>query len=258
MRTSAAPSASLDSGSSGSPTGSTTSRVSEDATTLRIPATATIEDLRESPIVGRHLPELVAALDLFGSAPIRHRATVGGNLVTASPIGDLTCLLMALDATLVLRDGPTQRTLPLRELYTGYKQLAKGPTELVEAVVVPKPGPHTRVSYEKVSRRRHLDIASVNSTMVADVQGDTLSGVSISAGGVGPTMLLLRATAAALEGRPLDARTVAEALRLAQTEIAPISDVRGSAAYKRLLLRQLIAAHLDRLVPGVVTASVLP
>jgi xanthine dehydrogenase small subunit len=165
---------------------------------------------------------------------------------------------MALDATLVLRGGPSQRTLPLRELYTGYKQLAKDPAELVEAVVVPKPGPQARVSYEKVSRRRHLDIASVNSTMVANVEGDTLSAVSISAGGVGPTMLLLRATAAALEGRPLDARAVTEALRLAQTEIAPISDVRGSAAYKRLLLRQLIAAHLDRLVPGVVTASVLP
>ena len=233
-------------------------RLSEDATTLQIPATATIEDLRESPIVRRHLPELVAALDLFGSAPIRHRATVGGNLVTASPIGDLTCLLMALDATLVLRDGPTQRTLPLRSLYTGYKELAKGPAELVESVVVRKPGLHTRVSYEKVSRRRHLDIASVNSTMVADVQGGALSSVSISAGGVGPTMLLLRATAAALEGRPLDEGTVATALQAAQAEIAPISDVRGSAAYKRLLLRQLIAAHLDRLVPGVVTASVLP
>ena len=232
--------------------------VTEDATTLRIPATASIEHLRESPIVRRRLPELVAALDLFGSAPIRHRATVGGNLVTASPIGDLTCLLMALDATLVLRGGPSRRTLPLRELYTGYKQLAKDPAELVEAVVVPKPGPQARVSYEKVSRRRHLDIASVNSTMVANVEGHTLSAVSISAGGVGPTMLLLRATAAALEGRPLDARAVTEALRLAQTEIAPISDVRGSAAYKRLLLRQLIAAHLDRLVPGVVTASVLP
>jgi xanthine dehydrogenase small subunit len=233
-------------------------RVSEDATALWIPATATIEDLRESPIVRRHLPELVAALELFGSAPIRHRATVGGNLVTASPIGDLTCLLMALDATVVLRDGPSQRTLPLRSLYTGYKQLAKRPSELVESVVVRKPGPHTRVSYEKVSRRRHLDIASVNSTMVAEVQGDALSGVSISAGGVGPTMLLLRAAAAALEGRRLDEGAVAAALQAAQTEIAPISDVRGSAAYKRLLLRQLIAAHLDRLVPGVVTASVLP
>jgi xanthine dehydrogenase small subunit len=233
-------------------------RVSEDAITLRIPAAATIEDLRESPIVRRHLPELVVALELFGSVPIRHRATVGGNLVTASPIGDLTCLLMALDATLVLRAGPTERMVPLRSLYTGYKELAKGPAELVESVVVPKPGPQTRVSYEKVSRRRHLDIASVNSTMVANVEGDTLSAVSISAGGVGPTMLLLRATAAALEGRPLDEGTVAAALQAAQAEIAPISDVRGSAAYKRLLLRQLIAAHLDRLVPGVVTASVLP
>ena len=71
-------------------------------------------------------------------------------------------------------------------------------------------------------------------------------------------MLLLRATAAALEGRPLDAAHGHGGAAAAQTEIAPISDVRGSAAYKRLLLRQLIAAHLDRLVPGIVTASVLP
>ena len=135
--------------------------MSEDATTLRIPATATMEDLRESPIVGRHLPELVSALDLFGSAPIRHRATVGGNLVTASPIGDLTCLLMALDAVLVLRDGAARRTLPLRDLYTGYKQLAKDPSragrggpraearpahaaELREGVPPPAPGRRRR------------------------------------------------------------------------------------------------------------------
>jgi xanthine dehydrogenase small subunit len=226
-------------------------------THLNIPGTTTVEDFRRSPIVARYFPSLAGDLLLFGSTPIRGRATIAGNLANASPIGDMTCLLMAMDATLTLRDGDDVRTLPLRKLYTGYKQLDKKRTELITSIALPTPTADSHLSYEKVSRRQHLDIASVNSTMMFELRGGRMANVGISAGGVGPVMMHLTHTSEYFNGKVMDGACFAEAAAIASREISPISDARGSAAYKRLLLRQLLAAHVMKYFPGVVTKEAL-
>ena len=218
--------------------------------TCRIGAATPTEDLGESPLLRGFFPELPEFWRLISSQPIRHRATLAGNLVNASPIGDLTVFFLALDATLTLRAGRTRRELPLREFFRGYKRLDLAPGESVEALAFEVPGRDDRLTFEKVSRRTHLDIASVNSALGARVQGDTLVRARLSAGGVAPIPLRLARTEAYLTGRRIDPTVVTTAMAMAREEIAPISDVRGSAEYKRELLGRLVAAHLLRLFPA--------
>ena len=206
-------------------------------------------ELEDSPQFGEVLPGIAEHLKLAASRPIRHRATVGGNIINASPIGDLTILLLALDAEVSLAAGPALRSVRLRDFFRGYKQLDKRPDEIVTHVSFPVPPPAAVFGFEKVSRRRHLDIASVNSAMLAVREQDRLTSIHLSAGGVGPVPLYLTNAVRILAGNPLTATTVRAALEAAAAEIAPISDVRGSAAYKRLLLRHLLVAHLLKLAP---------
>jgi xanthine dehydrogenase small subunit len=128
------------------------------------------------------------------------------------------------------------------------------PGELVTAIRFPVVAPPTRVSFEKVSKRRFLDIASVNTAARLTVEDGVVTGARISVGGVAPVPLFAAETSRGLVGRTLDATTVKDALDLLDGELSPISDVRGSAAYKRLLARNLVAAHFlegwpDRVSP---------
>lgn len=206
-------------------------------------ASATVTELSESPIMQQCFPRLAEYIKLVSSTPIRNIATVGGNLINASPIGDLTIFLLALDALLVFSHGEQKRQLPLRELYKGYKTLDKQPNEQLETISFELPGANTYFNFEKVSKRTNLDIASVNSAICLTMQGDIIQDARISAGGVAPVPKLLDKTNAFLKNKPVNDPTIDEAISIAQSEIAPISDARGTAEYKRLLLGQLIKAH---------------
>lgn len=217
---------------------------------LRIGALTTFEDLVESPEMGRVVPRIGEFMHLVASWQIRNRSTVGGNLVNASPIGDVTILLLAMGAEAVLESAAGPRTLPLRELYLGYKELAMEPGEMLTELRIDADGERDSarrdiVDFEKVSKRRTLDIASVNTAMRIRLgPDDVVERCGLAAGGVAPVPLFLQATSDAVEGRRLDRETVDLALRTVQEEISPISDVRGSVRYKRLLVRNLLVAHL--------------
>ncbi len=208
-----------------------------------IGASATVTELSESPVMQQYFPRLQEYIKLVSSTPIRNIATVGGNLINASPIGDLTIFLLALDATLLFSNGEQKRELPLRQLYKGYKTLDKQAGEQLESISFELPGADTFFHFEKVSKRTNLDIASVNSAICITMQGDTIQDIRISAGGVAPIPKLLDRTNDLLKGKTVNDSTIAEAIAIAQTDISPISDARGTADYKRLLLSQLIKAH---------------
>ncbi len=222
---------------------------------LRVGALVTFEEFAEHAEVRRRIPEIARYMFLIASLQIRHRATLGGNVVNASPIGDMTVLLLALDAQLVLQNGDSHRVVPMRTFYRGYKVLDKQPGEVLTEIRIPEPEGETRVNWEKVSKRKCLDIASVNSAIQIRVQGGTIAGVRLAVGGVAPVPLALEHTREALLGRTIEPATVERALAAAQREIAPISDVRGSADYKRLLTHQLMIAHFTRLFPQAFAAE---
>jgi len=223
------------------------SRIWADNGSLYLSATTTAEDLKRSQVVKGVIGGIDRFMDLVCSEPVREQATVGGNIVNASPIGDMTLMLLALDAELGLRGPHSGRTVPLREFFKGYKQRDLDRDEIIEWIRFDARHRSALFNFEKVCKRRHLDIASVNSAACLHVADDRITEAHISAGGVAPVPLRLARTSDFLSGKPVSATTAVEAANIAVTEIAPISDVRGSAQYKRLLLRQLILAHFHAL-----------
>lgn len=217
--------------------------------TCEMGAGATVTDIAESIVFTDHFPNLKKYIRLISSTQIRNMATVGGNFTNASPIGDLTIFFLALDAQLTLTNGTVKRNITLRNFYKGYKVLDKLPGEFIEKISFDLPAKEGLFNFEKVSKRTCLDIASVNSAINLIMNGDIISAAGLSAGGVGPTPAYLSKSSKFLKGKQATADTVQELIEIAQTEITPISDTRGTAAYKRLLLSQLIKAHFLTLFP---------
>ncbi len=216
--------------------------------TVRLSATVTAEDLKRSEVLREVLGDITPFVDLICSQPIRQRATIAGNFVNASPIGDMTIMFLALNADLVLSGPERRRTLPLRELYLEYKKLDLGEREIVETVRFAADRRAGRFNFEKVSKRTYLDIASVNSAAWLRMDGPRIVEACLSAGGVAPIPLRLSKTEAWLTGRDATVETARAAATVAASEVSPITDVRGSADYKRLLLHQLVLAHFHELL----------
>ncbi|RYU77641.1 FAD binding domain-containing protein [Hymenobacter persicinus] len=213
-------------------------------------AAATAENLRDSALMNALFPRLYDHLKLVSSTPIRNMGTVAGNFVNASPIGDLTIFFLALDARITLETAARQRReIQLRDLYRGYKTLTKEADEQLVEISFEAPAPTDFFNFEKVSKRTHLDIASVNSAAWVRAENGVVQQARLSAGGVGPTPLFLTKTAEFLVGKAISADTLTAANEVMQTEISPIGDARGTAEYKRLLLRQLLFAHFLRFAP---------
>ncbi len=231
-------------------TGIIPSSIKEKSGKCIIGAGASVSNLIESPEINEYFPEMKKQLMLFGSLPIRNRATVGGNIVNASPIGDITSILLALNAELRIKDGKSFRRVDLRKFYKGYKKLNLKKSELLYEISFNLPARNFYFNFEKVSQRTYLDIASVNSSIYIETNSNKIVKIHLSAGGVAPVPLYLKEVCKFLTGKEINAAIIANACKIAESEISPISDVRGSAEYKRLLLRQLIFAHFIKLFPG--------
>ena len=208
-----------------------------------IGAGATISEVMNSTLLKHTLPDLQKDLKYFGSMQIRNRGTVGGNIINASPIGDLTNILLALNAKLHLVKEGYKREVLLRNFYKGYKTLDKDKDELLEEVSFKLPSMNAFFSYEKVARRTYLDIASVNSSILIEHNNYVIYNINISAGGVAPYPLYLSKTAEYFHGKELTNSVIKTGIEIALSEISPISDARGSAEYKTILFRQLLLAH---------------
>jgi xanthine dehydrogenase small subunit len=233
--------------------------IRDTGTHIEIGASATVTDLLESPLMNEIFPDLYKHLKLVSSTPIRNMATLAGNFVNASPIGDMTVWFLALDAEIDLCKSPRvskgdSRTLALKDFYLGYKQLAKQPEEIITAVRFRKSTDDFRFNFEKVCKRTYLDIATVNTAISIRSEPPAVAGgltrilsAHMAAGGVAPIPLYLNETSAFLVGKEINEETIELANEKMQSEIAPISDVRGTEQYKRLLLRQLFRAHFAEL-----------
>lgn len=214
-----------------------------------IDATSTVTDIFESGFFQKYFPVTKEFTKLFGSTPIRNNATLGGNINNASPIGDMTAFFLALDAELVLSNDNESREVSLKDFYIGYKRTVKKPDEFVKSLKFKIPAGQYYFNFEKVSKRTYLDIASVNTALFLQMNEDKISKINISAGGVFETPKFLSMTSEFLTGKNIDTFVIGEALDIADSEISPISDARGSDVYKRLLLKRLMWAHFIKLFP---------
>lgn len=219
--------------------------------TYHIGAATTISQIWEHPQWQKDFPKLHEMLRLVASLPIRNMATLAGNFVNASPIGDMSIFFLALGARLQLLHPPqnTTREIPLEDFFLDYKKTALQKGELIQSLSCPRPDAHTHFSFEKVSKRTYLDIASVNSALKINIKNQHITEARLATGGVKAIPLFCKKTSDFLKGKELCSKTLQQATEVLQDEIAPISDVRGSASYKRLLAQQLFFAHFIKLFP---------
>lgn len=210
-----------------------------------IGAAVTLTAFSESKLIQGFFPDLHKYIKLISSTPIRNMATMAGNIVNASPIGDMSIFFLALDSELVLNKNGITRTIKLKDFYKGYKQIDKEADEIIEKIIFTPPQ-NMHFNFEKVSKRIHLDIASVNSACQVQLSNDgIIEAIHLSAGGVAPFPKYLKDTVAFLKGKQINTENLKAAVEIMNAEIAPISDARGTKEYKRLLLRQLFLAHFQ-------------
>ena len=180
---------------------------------------------------------------LFASPLIRNRATLGGNLATASPIGDTAPMLLAFDATLEILGPLGRRNLPLASFFRGYRQTALAGNEIITAVEIPKPLPQFP-RFFKIAKRRLDDISTVAGCIAVKVDHrNVVEHARFAFGGVAPTPLrALEAEDAAL-GRPWELDTVKRVQEVLASTLHPITDHRGSAAYRAALAQTMIERY---------------
>ncbi len=218
---------------------------------LRMGALTTCADLLGSDLARARADVLVDAAAEVGAVQIQNRATVGGNLGTASPAADLNPVLLALGATVRLRSASGSRDLPVEEFLTGYRATARRPDELIESIAIPARPAGERRRFRKVGTRRAQSISKVVVALAATLADGRFTAVRAAAGSVAPTAVLLPSLAAELVGQPPDeARLDAAARRAARDDAAPIDDVRSTAAYRRLVLQRVLRTELGALAAG--------
>ena len=217
---------------------------------IQVGSLTTFEEFAAHPEITDIIPDIEKYMFLIASWQIRTRATLGGNIINASPIGDMTILLMALDSRLVLQNGTGSRKVPLTSFYKGYKQLDKTDSEILTEILIPSFSPDTKIHFEKISKRKCLDIASVNLALKIVEKNNFIENICMAAGGVAPVPLYLEKTCKFLKEQTISKDLLSDAIALIQEEISPITDIRGSKDYKRLLIHQLVIKSFVNLFPN--------
>jgi carbon-monoxide dehydrogenase medium subunit len=220
--------------------------VSEKGDGLRIGALTTVTQLDEAPVVRDRYAALRDATQRMAAPQVRNLATVGGNIASAVPCADLPPILTAMNASVTLWSSNGEREVPLDAFFTGPRQTVARRSELLTAVHVPKPPPGFGAAYARFQLRdaNTIAVAAVAASIVLE-DGGTVQDARIVLGAVSPTPKLAAAAGAALIGRSIDDGSVSEAATAAMEAADPISDVRGSAEFRREVVGVLTRRAID-------------
>ncbi|PJF45009.1 MAG: hypothetical protein CUN55_01135 [Phototrophicales bacterium] len=203
----------------------------------------------DARLVSKALPLAQACWEV-GAPQIRNRATVAGNLITASPANDTITPLWALGAQVTLRSVHGERTLALPDFYTGFRETAMQPDEMLTAIHVPMLKPNQRGIFIKLGLRRAQAISVVNIAAILTWDGEIVTDAVLTFGSVAPTIIRVELAEDFLRGKILSDEVINEAARLASTVPQPIDDVRASATYRTEMIKVLTARALRRLRAG--------
>jgi len=203
---------------------------------VNIGGLATHRQVEASPVVREHFPFIYHAYQALASVPVRNLATLGGNLCHNAPGSDPPPLLIALDATVTLRGPDGERTLTVEEFGTNYYETALRPAEILRSVTAPMLPPHTAMAYYKYAiRPMDMALVAVAVRVTLEPGSDRCRDVRVALSGVAPSTIRARQVEDALRGRDLSEPVIAGAAALAAVEVDPISDIHGSADYRRRL-----------------------
>jgi xanthine dehydrogenase small subunit len=212
--------------------------VTRDATHLEIGAAVSLT--RAAAAITEQYPELSELFERFASPPIRNVGTLVGNIANGSPIGDSMPALMALDARLLLRHGAQTRELPLDAFYRGYQKNALSPGELITAVRIPLRAEAVIVRSYKISKRFDQDISAVCGAFRLELAAGRVRSVRIAYGGVAATVARAIGAEQALHNAPWNEASIQAAMAALDRDFTPIDDMRASATYRALVVRNLL------------------
>jgi xanthine dehydrogenase small subunit len=231
--------------------------VEEIGDVLRIGAAALYEDVLAR--LASHFPDFGILLRRLGSRQIRNRGTFGGNIGNGSPIGDTPPVLIALDAALVLRQGAVERVVPIADFFLGYRRTALRPGEFIARIDVPLPKPGGQFRCYKVAKRFDQDISAVCAAFNLDLADGIVRDIRVGFGGMAATPVRVAAIERALIGEAWSEANVRIAMDVLDAALTPISDMRASADYRRMVARNLLFKFfLETTVPAVHTRVEVP
>jgi xanthine dehydrogenase FAD-binding subunit len=229
--------------------------VSRQNGTIRVGALSTVTEILRDPLLRGSARVLPEAADCFASGQVRNSATVGGNICNASPAGDLIIPLLLLEAEVELvswSGGALQtRHLALDDFFVGPGDTQIGSQEILAGIRFAAPPDGFAGGFRKFGARPAMDIAVVSVGIAGTLRGQMLSDVRVAFGALAPIPLRGGATETAIEGRVLDEAVITAAVQAARQEVAPISDVRASAWYRK----QLVGVLTERLLRDVGRAA---
>lgn len=218
--------------------------------TIRVGALCRHADLERSALLAQHQPTMMAAAPLVADPVVRNRGTLLGSLCHADPQGDWASVMMALDASVVAHSNRGRRTISMKDLVTGPFQNTLAVDEVAVEATVPAPQGVAEGGYLKLERRVG-DFATAGVAVSIDRVGNDVVRAGIGLTGVGGSTISADDAAAVLTGGPLSTEAIGEAAELAATAARPHSDHRGSADYKRHLVR----VFTRRLLTGLMTSG---
>ena len=210
---------------------------------IRVGAGVTIEALRRE-MVALH-PSFAELLRRYASTQVRNAATIGGNIANGSPIGDGPPALIALGATLHLRQGDARREMPIEDFFLDYRKQDRLPGEFVEAVTIPAQAPDLRCY--KISKRFDQDISAVCGCFCVTALGGVVSSARLAFGGMAGVPKRAAAAEAALLGQPWTSETIARARDAMALDFTPMTDMRASAAYRLITAQNLLTRYFHDL-----------
>ena len=210
-----------------------------DAKGLRIGSAVPARQVEQDTRVRDTYTAVAESAALLGSVQVRNLASVGGNICNAAPSADMAPPLIAMEAQAVIAGPKGERRVPLSDFFTGVRTTVVGPDELLVEIFVPAPGPHSGGCYIRHTPRRELDIAVVGVSSQVTIANGVCAKARIALAAVAPTPVRATAAEAALEGKALTPELIERAADLAGQAAKPISDQRGSADFRRHLVRVL-------------------
>lgn len=226
-------------------------QIEADGETIRLGPMVTHNQVVASVLIQDEARPLALACWEVGAPQIRNRATIAGNLITASPANDSIPPLLVLDASVHLTSAARgDRTVRLADFYTGLRRTIMQPDEMLTAIHIPRRPATARGTFLKLGLREAQAISVINVAALLHFDGDQVTHAALALGSVAPTVIRMPEVEAALVGKPLDETTIRDAARLAAAITRPISDVRGTAAYRTEMVKVLVARALRSLRDG--------
>jgi len=214
-----------------------------------IGAMVTHTQLEKSEDIKKYFPVLNQAAADIGSPQIRNRGTIGGNIVNASPAGDLLAPLMAYDAQFSLLSIQGEKIVPAEEFFIGPKKTVLEPAQLLTQIILPLPPERTYGSWNKVGKRKALIIATITLALVVEMTEDnkTVKDVRICLGSVAPTPIEIKEIRKKMVGKNFNQLGFAELGQIVEEKISPIDDIRGTREYRKDVAKEIMINALEEI-----------